>query len=68
MDKSKTDPQAAVTVEKASSPRPGKKPYEAPRILYRAPLEAMASVCSPDSGQAVGKAFPGAGNCEEAFS
>jgi len=26
---------------------PIRRPYEAPRILYREPLEAMAAVCSP---------------------
>lgn len=25
----------------------GKRPYQAPRILYREPLEAMAAVCAP---------------------
>jgi hypothetical protein len=25
----------------------GKKPYEAPRILSREPLEAVAAVCAP---------------------
>jgi hypothetical protein len=24
-----------------------RRPYQSPRILYREPLEAMASVCSP---------------------
>jgi len=27
--------------------RSGRKPYAAPRILSREPLEAMAAVCSP---------------------
>jgi hypothetical protein len=26
---------------------PRRRPYERPRILYREPLEAMASVCAP---------------------
>jgi hypothetical protein len=26
---------------------PGRKPYSAPRIVSREPLEAMAAVCSP---------------------
>jgi hypothetical protein len=25
----------------------GRRPYEAPRILHREPLEAMAAVCTP---------------------
>ena len=25
----------------------GKKAYEKPQVIYRAPLEAMASVCAP---------------------
>jgi hypothetical protein len=25
----------------------GRRPYQAPRILFREPLEAMASICSP---------------------
>jgi hypothetical protein len=24
-----------------------RRPYEAPRVLYREPLEAMAAVCAP---------------------
>jgi hypothetical protein len=31
----------------APSHAPEKRPYEAPRILYREPLEAMAAVCAP---------------------
>lgn len=27
--------------------QPSKRRYEAPRILYREPLEAMAAVCAP---------------------
>jgi len=30
----------------ASETRP-RKPYAAPRVLYREPLEAMAAVCAP---------------------
>jgi hypothetical protein len=33
---------------KPAAPIPeGKKPYEAPRILSREPLEGVAAVCSP---------------------
>ncbi len=32
----------------------GREPYETPRIVYREPLEAVATVCVP------GKASPGA--------
>jgi len=35
----------------------GRKPYEAPRILSREPLEAVAAVCSPSPPA---KANPGA--------
>ena len=35
----------------------GKKPYEAPRVLSREPLEAVAAVCSPAPPA---KANPGA--------
>ena len=31
----------------APNSAPEKRPYEAPRILYREPLEAMAAVCAP---------------------
>jgi hypothetical protein len=35
----------------ASSQVPGseieRRPYEKPQVIYRAPLEAMASVCAP---------------------
>jgi len=26
---------------------PARRPYEAPRILFREPLEAMAAICTP---------------------
>jgi hypothetical protein len=67
MDKNRSEQQAALTAERASEATTHKKPYEAPQILYRAPLEAMASVCSPPP-DGVGKAFPGANGCTEAFS
>jgi hypothetical protein len=67
MEKNRNEQQAALMAERVSEAATGKKPYEAPQILYRAPLEAMASVCSPPP-DGVGKAFPGAGNCDEAFS
>jgi hypothetical protein len=36
------------TDDKVTPPAPeGKKPYAAPRILSREPLEAVAAVCSP---------------------
>jgi hypothetical protein len=35
---------AALAADLAVAPRP---PWEAPRILYREPLEAMAAVCAP---------------------
>lgn len=38
-----------------------KKPYEKPAFLYRAPLEAMASVCTHSPGKA-------SGPCTVAFS
>ncbi len=28
----------------------GKKAYDKPRVVYHAPLEAMASVCTPGAG------------------
>ena len=28
-------------------PEPAKRPYEAPRVLSREPLEAVAAVCTP---------------------
>lgn len=38
-----------VEGRRAAEGPPGRKrrSYEAPRILYREPLEAMAAVCSP---------------------
>ena len=29
------------------TPETARRPYEAPRIVYREPLEAMAAVCAP---------------------
>jgi hypothetical protein len=43
--------------EGSNPPTEGKKPYEAPRILSREPLEAVAAVCSPAPPA---KANPGA--------
>lgn len=40
--------------EKTQTGPVAKKPYEAPRILSREPLEAVAAVCSPP-----GKSNPG---------
>jgi len=34
-------------VSSEGKPVPPKKPYDAPRILSREPLEAMAAVCAP---------------------
>jgi hypothetical protein len=31
----------------ASSEVSGREPYEAPRIVYREPLEAVATACTP---------------------
>ena len=31
----------------AAAAGPGRRPYQAPRILFREPLEAMAAICSP---------------------
>lgn len=43
------------------TPSTGKKPYEKPGVMYRAPLEAMAATCSTFPGKA-------AGVCGTAFS
>jgi hypothetical protein len=32
---------------RAALEQPLRRPYQAPRILFREPLEAMASICSP---------------------
>ena len=39
------------TKDRVALPEQGavKKPYEKPQIIYRAPLEAMANVCTPGS-------------------
>ncbi len=35
-------------VSDLASPAPAaRRPYQAPRILFREPLEAMAAICSP---------------------
>ena len=66
MEAIKNAPQTAATQTALRSPS-GKKPYEPPQMLYRAPLEAMASVCTP-APNGVGKAFPGVGGCDETMS
>jgi hypothetical protein len=39
--------------------KPAKKPYVKPQVIYRAPLEAMASVCPPAAGgKRPGPCFP----------
>ena len=38
-------PRAPETSE--TSATSARRPYEAPRILFREPLEAMAAICSP---------------------
>jgi hypothetical protein len=43
---------------------PARKAYERPQIIYRAPLEAMAAICTPaPPGKALGD-----GNCTVQFS
>lgn len=43
----------------------GRKPYQKPDVLYRAPLEAMAAACTPVSASA-GKVT--VGPCTTTFS
>lgn len=38
---------ARETVPSSRPAPPSRRRYEAPRILYREPLEAMAAVCAP---------------------
>ncbi len=42
MERNKTKHQG-----QASSEGSGREPYEAPRIVYREPLEAVATACTP---------------------
>jgi hypothetical protein len=52
-----SDPEQIVTgAPEARVPALPKKPYERPQIIYRAPLEAMAAVCTPAPGKAIGTA------------
>ena len=46
-------PVVAETLERRAA-APGKKLYEKPQIVYRAPLEAMAAVCLAPTGKALG--------------
>jgi hypothetical protein len=49
--------QIATDAPEARVPALPKKPYERPQIIYRAPLEAMAAVCTPTPpGKAIGTA------------
>ena len=41
-----------VREEQPASAAPTKKPYAPPVIIYRAPLEAVAGVCTPPTGKA----------------
>lgn len=50
------DPAApqAPSAESGKSPIEGvRKPYQAPRILSREPLEAMASACAAPTGKPI---------------
>jgi hypothetical protein len=38
---------AAAPETPETSATSARRPYEAPRILFREPLEAMAAICSP---------------------
>lgn len=41
-------PGASETPETPETPETSaRRPYQAPRILFREPLEAMAAICSP---------------------
>ena len=41
-------PGAPAMPETSALPETGaRRPYQAPRILFREPLEAMAAICSP---------------------
>ena len=57
--------QSAEARNESAVPAPSKKAYEPPAVIYRAPLEAMAAVCTPAPP---GKAFPGVGGCTSQFS
>lgn len=45
---SKTGPRASEPTEGAPAPR---RPYRAPKILERQPIEAVAAVCSVPGGK-----------------
>ena len=40
-------PAPATGLTEAAVRAAGRRPYQAPRILFREPLEAMAAICSP---------------------
>jgi hypothetical protein len=40
-------PAPAIGPTEAAPRAAGRRPYQAPRILFREPLEAMAAICSP---------------------
>jgi hypothetical protein len=40
----------------------GREPYEPPRIVYREPLEAVATVCTPAPGKGTPVSCPGGPN------
>ncbi len=63
MEKEQRVTKATQEVAPLAAPQP-KKVYERPQILYRAPLEAMAAVCTPaPPGKGLGD-----GNCTVQFS
>ena len=62
MEKEKQEARATEAV--TSGAALPKKTYERPLIIYRAPLEAMAAVCTPaPPGKGLGD-----GNCSVQFS
>lgn len=48
--KGRHDPRGARERTAAEEPGPARRPYERPRILWRQPLEAMATECDTVPG------------------
>lgn len=53
MESNKTD-----SLTDASGETAGRKPYEAPRIVYREPLEAVATACTAPTSKGLPAACP----------
>jgi hypothetical protein len=59
MDQDRKDVRSAKAAPQEPVTTPAKKVYDRPQIVYRAPLEAMASVCIGENAKSPSEACTG---------